>query len=284
MPIFMSYSHSDSDFVDKLAMQLVQSRVYVWLDRWELQVGDSLLARIESAITAASALLVILSKTSVNSPWCKLEINAGLMRELSEKKVVVLPVVIDDCDIPILLREKRYADFRSDFDAGFRTIMESIAGVTNAAMSRTEEVSYNTDWSLDWGEIEDKLWLRITFVQQAAEAPYTVLATIVIIGDDIASRGYRELVQNESEEQAQIYVLDFVSRQLDHAEDPRILLSDQFEQGKRYSFIDDQAGYYVETYARRLGVDTGRDVIVGIEEQLKKAVDHMKNVVRRPNR
>ena len=33
MPIFISYSHADSDFVDRLATQLVSHAVNVWVDR-----------------------------------------------------------------------------------------------------------------------------------------------------------------------------------------------------------------------------------------------------------
>lgn len=284
MPIFISYSHDDSDFVDKLAMQLVQRKVYVWLDRWELRVGDSLITRIESAITTASALLVILSASSVDSPWCRAEINAGLMRELKERKIVVLPIVIEDCDVPIFLQDKLHADFRTDFDAGLRTVMEAIAGVTNAAMSRAESGPYHTDWSLDWAEVDEKIMLRVTFVQQAAEAPYTILSTIVIIGNDTASKAYRELVRDKGEERAHISVLDFISEQLKHGTDTRIQLSDQFERGAEYMFSDGQSEYYVETNARRLGTDTGRDVLVAIDEHLVNAVTYMKEVVRQPGK
>jgi hypothetical protein len=36
MPVFISYSHSDKEFVEQLAFQLVAHRTHVWLDRWEL--------------------------------------------------------------------------------------------------------------------------------------------------------------------------------------------------------------------------------------------------------
>jgi hypothetical protein len=47
MSIVISYAHEDSDFVDNLAGNLFKNRVHVWLDRWELKVGDSIL-RAES--------------------------------------------------------------------------------------------------------------------------------------------------------------------------------------------------------------------------------------------
>src|SRR4051812_22175804 len=104
MPIFISYSHGDKAFVDRLAMQLVRRNVNIWLDRWELSVGDSLIDKIQEAVNGASALLVILSKASVTSEWCKKELSAGLLRELEEKRVVVMPVMLEDCEVPIFAR------------------------------------------------------------------------------------------------------------------------------------------------------------------------------------
>lgn len=91
MPVFISYSHSDAEIVNKLAAHLVKNNANVWVDTWELNVGDSILNRVQDAIQESSALLVILSKASVQSEWCKKELSAGLMRELDEKRVVVLP-------------------------------------------------------------------------------------------------------------------------------------------------------------------------------------------------
>lgn len=43
-----------------------------------------------------SALLVNLSEASVDSEWCKNEINAGLLRELEKKQVLVMPVILEE--------------------------------------------------------------------------------------------------------------------------------------------------------------------------------------------
>lgn len=131
MPIFISHSHQDKDFVDVLATNLIQRRQHVWVDRWELKVGDSLINRIQSAITTASALIVVLSKASVASEWCKKELSAGLIRELEERRVIVLPLLLEDCDIPLFLRDKMYADFRKDFDAGLNEIQKTVASLSS---------------------------------------------------------------------------------------------------------------------------------------------------------
>jgi TIR domain len=59
MPVFISYSHSDKDSVNKLAAHLAQNKVRVWVDTWKLRVGDSIVSRIQQAIQDASTLLVV---------------------------------------------------------------------------------------------------------------------------------------------------------------------------------------------------------------------------------
>src|SRR5712692_6254806 len=193
MPIFISYSHKDKDFVDTLATQLVRNKVHVWLDRWELNIGDSLISKIQEAITGASALLVILSKASVASEWCKKELNAALVRELEEKRVVVLPVLIEDCDIPLFLRDKMHADFRKDIDYGLKTILEAVAKISNEYLGRFDSPEFHIDWAIDWGMKNNLFQLRITIVEQAANQPYTSLSTVNILCDAEATKAYMTL-------------------------------------------------------------------------------------------
>ena len=150
MTIFISYSREDSKFVDHLARKLVARRHHIWLDQWELSVGDSLIEKIQSALTGSGAILVILSKSSVSSEWCRKELSSGLIRELSEKRVVVLPCVIDDCEIPLFLRDKLYADFRKEPDEGFSQVDDALLRVTNLQQGRFERPDFHTDWAYDW--------------------------------------------------------------------------------------------------------------------------------------
>jgi hypothetical protein len=65
----------------------------------------------------------VLSKVSTASRWVQAELNAALMEELSGKGVAVLPVLIEDCELPPLLKDRVYADFRDDFQAGLQKLL-----------------------------------------------------------------------------------------------------------------------------------------------------------------
>ena len=127
MPVFISYSRKDKEFALKLSKLLVARNHYIWIDEWEVNAGESLISTIQDAVQNASVLLAIFSKASMKSIWCKKEVNAGIQRELEERKVVVIPVKLDNCRIPLFLREKRYADFRTNFDEGFSTVDQALA-------------------------------------------------------------------------------------------------------------------------------------------------------------
>ncbi|MDX2179953.1 MAG: toll/interleukin-1 receptor domain-containing protein [Bryobacteraceae bacterium] len=150
---------------------------------------------MQEAIQGATALLVVLSKASVESEWCKKELSSGLIRELDEKRIIVLPVLMEDCTIPIFLRDKIYADFRTDFDAGLKAVLGSVARVTSDSLMRIEGPEWHVDWSVDWGvdELTEHYFIYLTAIEQSATHAFSVLTQIHIIANDIANKRYEAM-------------------------------------------------------------------------------------------
>ena len=127
--VFISHSSKDKRFVRKLAADLQRRRIRPWLDEREILVGDSLHRRISDGIEKANYLILVLSEASIKSGWVEREVNAGLMRELENKNVIVLPILKEQLDhdqIPILIRERRYASFVEDYEEGLHDLTRSI--------------------------------------------------------------------------------------------------------------------------------------------------------------
>lgn len=282
MPVFISYSHQNKDFVDALATQLVKHRARVWLDRWELSVGDSLIERIQSAITEASALIVVLSKASVESEWCKKELSSGLLRELEEKRVVVLPVLIEDCDIPLFLRDKLYADFRGSFDDGLKVTLEAIAKVTSDTMGRVGSSTNHFDWSIDHGFEDGSYFLRVTLLELSKNNPYSVLTEIVALANEEGTKRQKEYANRGFEGFGKLVVVTALAGMV--AEHETILrLKDSQPQTTGFTMHDPKTGitYDMRITARWLGEDTGKDVLIDCTGQLETILEAMK-ASRRP--
>lgn len=137
--VFLCHSSKDKDFVERLAFDLEKVNVGVWFDKWEIRVGDSLIEKISKGIELNDYLAIIISTNSIESEWVKREVNAALMRELEEKKVVVLPILIEDCKIPVLLKEKKYADFRKSYDEGFEEFLFSVSPESPLTIRRSKD-------------------------------------------------------------------------------------------------------------------------------------------------
>jgi hypothetical protein len=123
MRVFLSHSSEDRVFVNRLALDLKARGLDVWYSEWELGVGDSLASAIQAGIKHASWLIVVLSPDSVKSKWVREELNAGFAKQLAVDRVYILPVLYKDCEIPVFLRDRIYADFRRQYSDGLRRLL-----------------------------------------------------------------------------------------------------------------------------------------------------------------
>lgn len=273
MAVFISYSHEDKDFVDLLAINLVKAKANVWVDRWELHVGDSILNRIQDAITEADALVVVLSKASVGSEWCKKELTAGLVRELEEKRVLVLPVLLDDCQVPVFLRDKLYADFREDPDDGLRQVLESLEKVISTNLGRVDDPEWYVDWAVDWFHKGNLVHLRLTLLEQAVGQPYSVLTEVMMLPNESFSARYYRYAQAGFEEAARQIILEALI-ELEEVTDMDMLLEDSLPVQQVVTFQDKNSDKRMDVtiVSRRLGEDTGRDVLIHVGQQIQTIV------------
>ncbi|MGM7446898.1 toll/interleukin-1 receptor domain-containing protein [Idiomarina sp. ST20R2A10] len=285
MPIFISYSHEDKEFVDQLAVQLVHRNINIWLDRWELSIGESIIDKVQDAVDGASALLVILSKSSVVSEWCKKELSSGLLRELEEKRVVVMPVLLEDCDIPLFARGKLYADFRTNFDDGLKTVVEGIAKVTSPFLARAKEPEYHVDWSIDWGDVNGLFAIILNFVEQAQNQPYSCLTNIEILCSSIATKKYEKIKFALGEEHARAYIIQIINEYFEGRPDFRPLLVNEREKVEKVVIRGNDQGeeYSLRIGVRRLGENTGRDILVNTTSLISQSYAHMTAVLKKSN-
>jgi TIR domain len=126
--IFLSHSWKDKFFVRELAKRLESYGIKVWLDEAELKIGDSLTQKIGQAIIEMDFVGVVLSSNSVNSEWVQRELQTAIQKEFSNRKVVVLPILLEPVEIPPFLRDKVYADFTTSekFDESFRKLLNAL--------------------------------------------------------------------------------------------------------------------------------------------------------------
>lgn len=111
--VFISHSRRDKKLVRRLAGYLEKHGILTWVDDAKLLPGDPFPDRIARAIAAARLVLVVLSTSSVESQWVLRELKLGMEKEAHEGRVVVVPLLIEDCEVPRVLKHKHYLDLRT---------------------------------------------------------------------------------------------------------------------------------------------------------------------------
>ena len=94
-PLFISYSHSDSSFVEALEAQLDKKRIRFWRDIHHLRAGR-LEEQLNHAIRQNPIVLLVLSENSIKSDWVEWEINKARELERDQERDVLCPIALDD--------------------------------------------------------------------------------------------------------------------------------------------------------------------------------------------
>jgi hypothetical protein len=127
--VFVSHAQADRKVALQVANALRDVGLRVWVDTWELQVGDSITQRIDQNIASGDILLVLLSQSAVASKWVLKEFSAALSGELRDRAITVVPALIEDCDIPPLLADRQFLDLRQDLPTAIQRLVEQIGTV-----------------------------------------------------------------------------------------------------------------------------------------------------------
>jgi hypothetical protein len=119
MRVFISHAKRNRQRALRLATNIRNSGIDVWFDEWEALVGHGLADQIYDGIRASDYVLVLLTRRSVRSRWVKQELDLAKTREVEKGGTVIVPLLYEDCEIPLALKAKVFADFRRSFDHGF---------------------------------------------------------------------------------------------------------------------------------------------------------------------
>ena len=110
---FVSYSRADKAFVQRLAAELREAGVDLWIDIFDIPKGARWDDAVEEALKNCHTLLVVLSPDSVASQNVKDEFGDAMQRGKT-----IVPVLYKPCEIPMRMRRIEMVDLSSDYNEG----------------------------------------------------------------------------------------------------------------------------------------------------------------------
>lgn len=125
---FLSHSSTDKAFIRQLAADLTANGISVWLDEQRIRVGDSIPEKIAQGLAESDYFLIGMSQKSSGSAWVQKELNNALMTEVQRRKVHIMPLKLDDTPMPLIIGDKKYADFSKSYKAGLDELLTALKG------------------------------------------------------------------------------------------------------------------------------------------------------------
>lgn len=159
--IFLSHSSLDVEFANILHGLLEQAGFNVWYDEKKLTSNTHLLSDLPKYIGNSDSFIVILSKNSCDSTWVQDEY--GYARELQNKKELnaIIPVVIDDCNIPGFFNNYKWIDCKGGLmPVNFFGILAALYG-SSENMREEKDIYASYSWRKEEQALVDAVFRQL---------------------------------------------------------------------------------------------------------------------------
>lgn len=146
--VFISYAHEDYGTAKRLYDDLnEQPCVKPWLDEEDLIPGEKRKPAITKAIKESSYFIALMSSKSFGKKgFTQKEVRIALdvLEEIPEGDIFVIPIRIDDCNIPDSLKEYHCVNLFPSYETRLKTILERSLGIkVSGRLSRPEQEKKN---------------------------------------------------------------------------------------------------------------------------------------------
>lgn len=107
--IFFSYRSTEAEFALRLAADLKNAGINLWMDRLDLRPGDDWPSAIEKALNECAAMISVLSPDYIKSRYCKRELTRADRIGRPIFPVLLRPIPVSDW--PLEIERQQYISF-----------------------------------------------------------------------------------------------------------------------------------------------------------------------------
>lgn len=124
--VFISHRLIDNIPAEQLAGEIRAAGHQVWFDGWEIDLGDSIVGKMNEGLEGAAYLVLCYSGAGVDSPFISREWLSALARQMDGKGIKILPVLLTGGKPPAILADIKYADLVKDWPGGVAQVIRAI--------------------------------------------------------------------------------------------------------------------------------------------------------------
>src|SRR5690349_13024143 len=107
--VFLSYRSVEVEFALKIAADLKNAGVNLWMDRLDIKPGDDWLKALQQAVNDCGAMIPVLSPDYVTSKYCQRELARADRMGRPIFPIILQPV--SESDWPFEIERQQFIDF-----------------------------------------------------------------------------------------------------------------------------------------------------------------------------
>ncbi len=114
---FISYNKADRAWAEWIAWQLEKEGYMAVIQAWDFQPGSNFVLEMDKTATEAERTVAVLSPNYLNSLYTQPEWSDAFRRDPKGEKGLLLPVLVQECEVPGLLGSTVYIDLVGQSEA-----------------------------------------------------------------------------------------------------------------------------------------------------------------------
>ena len=131
LQVFLCHASQDKHVVHDLYQQLLAEEwIEPWLDIANILPGQHWTTIIKEVITTADIVIILISNNSISKEgFIQREMNYAWEKSLEKPRSIIflIPLRLEDCDIPYDLRDRQWADFFGNKKEGtYKALLKSL--------------------------------------------------------------------------------------------------------------------------------------------------------------
>ena len=146
MKAFLSHSSVDKKKVRRIKKDLESHHIKCWIDDEEIPFGGDITSYIDEGLDSSDVLMAFLSNESIKNHWVKTEWQTKFFEQVKTNQISVIPILLEKCELPTLLKNRRYVDFSidSDYETNLSKLLRQLKQMDSNSSINTKNESIDS--------------------------------------------------------------------------------------------------------------------------------------------
>jgi hypothetical protein len=123
---FIAYAPQDAELAHRLAAELYQLGLDVFLDAWEISPGDVVTRKLEKGMSETRSGVLIISPKAMQNKLVEHQYHALLDNAINDEQRRLIPVMFENTEMPMFLNPRQPADFRGKSGQAYQAELDRL--------------------------------------------------------------------------------------------------------------------------------------------------------------